>query len=322
MSTEETPKKPRKKGKQAKASAKLKRHMGKKCGFLNANGDQCSASVCFTDGRGIHYCSPHKMRYFQEGYGREMDGMAVNKEIEKLAKAKGVKLSQGELPDAAQLAKKIDDAERQMLIEPVTPEGAAAHRIRFGQHGTKHGEHSKYVELLDLDYYAPDYKDDHIYLLKLQIRRTQARVNLYFKMLWEIENAEKDVKTTETTGKIPIGTPYGVETGDMQQTQVRHIDYYTLRLKVLGELDKAENTLAKLLKQQEELMITALLVLKREGVIFSRDAAMMVLAQARKEDDKPLKEYHEQIQAEIVPEYNIVQETAVNFVPEQLDSDW
>jgi hypothetical protein len=332
----------KKKAIKEKKAKNLLRNPFKRCSFLNRHGDACLANPShYDEERELWFCLFHKHKYYHEGLAYLMEHQLISKEIDALAKQKGVKIPKT-VPSVASAEEalkresiaKVDAAMALPHDTPKSPEGEVAHRVRFvpgraggdpsaAVTGLKHGGFSDVVEVLDLDYYAPDYKNDHVYLLDLAIRRAHAKVNMLFRMLAEVEENAENVKMTEMEGEVPLVVGDGIASGRQWRRDKKHIDYYTLRLKVHEQLEKAEANYAKLMKQKEDLVLTALLVLKREGIRFSREAAMMVLKVSREAENKSLDGYHASLEEErrIKPEQmDILSEAST--ISEEEDRGW
>lgn len=149
------------------------------------------------------------------------------------------------------------------------------------------GKHRSAFFGIDIDYYTPEFKYDYMYMLMQAIRRSEAQINIYFQQLQRIENEEQELMQT-----IREGTMVG-EKGIMEfkNTEVRKAIPIELKLRLMDNLTKAEAQYSKLLKQLQELPLVALMVLRKMGVKWDREASMMVLDKIEKSEGQILSDF-------------------------------
>lgn len=81
---------------------------------------------------------------------------------------------------------------------------------------------------------------------------------------------------------------------EFENTLIRHSTPTEIRLKLFDTMTKAEQHYASLLKQKESLLVTALSIMRKLNIKFSREAGQMVVAAheakviAEAHDSKPL----------------------------------
>ena len=238
-------------------------------------------AVVETDVEGFSYCNGHRNRR-QAGYLAEMKAEITDKGIDKLIKKAGIGAKDGKTPQRSVEA--IDQALGYHLpvqeIEKLTnvPLGVVnprqdGHKIKFLPGGFKHGETSQYAGV-DFDYYSKDYKNDHIYLVDQAIRFAYGKVHILYQQLERIEEEEEQLKVTERRGsQMSDG-----EVIDFDNTEIRHVTPYEVKIKLFDSMTKAEAHLASLLKQKEQLLVTCLNVLRKLNIKFSREAGQLVVA--------------------------------------------
>ena len=140
---------------------------------------------------------------------------------------------------------------------------------------------------IDIEHYTPEFKYDYIYMMMQSIRRAEAHVNIYSQQLQRIEAEEAILMQTKREGSMIADG----KVVDFSNTETRYAIPIELKIKLMDNLTKAEAHLAKLLKQMQETPLAALMVLRKMGVRWDREAAMMVLNKVEKQEGQILTDF-------------------------------
>lgn len=263
----------------------LRRNM-LKCAFVNKDGSLCNGLVGkrLDDGRdccNYHYVlwrdmSPEDREVWEAG--------SVEAIMEKRLFPHSLRFKQNhsrrqvvDLPDIEEQLDLLDKEDQKR-----------GHKIKFKEAPTTNGGVKKRGFFgLDVEYYTPEFKVDYVYMLIQSIRRSEAQVNILFQQLQRIEDEEQELKETINKGtSIVEGKHISFE-----NKTTRNAVPIELKLKLVESLTKAETHHAKLLKQMEELPLTCLMVMRKLGVRWDRDASMMVINKIEKENKQVLSDF-------------------------------
>lgn len=256
------------------------------CVFTTKRGILCKAPVVsrLDDGRNV--CKHHLEVYrkVDEQQRKEMEAVAVDSLIDvralgkrRMADATVTRRHVVDMPDIEDQLELLDKEDKKR-----------GNKIRFRQPDpTKIGNVKSAFFGVDVEYYTPEFKVDYVYMLISSIRRSEAQVNILFQQLQRIEDEENEIKEIESRGT-------NVVDGKMIQFQnktIRHATPVELKIKLMEALAKAETHHAKLLKQMEELPLTCLMVMRKLGVRWDREASMMVINKLEKEHNQVLTDF-------------------------------
>jgi len=270
---------------------KIRKRLGAvKCAFSTKTGDLCQGKVTkkLEDGR---MCCWYHYKSLERASDTDtvlLETMSVDTLMEK--RIKPLKGSRNDvrrvinLPDIDDQLEKLDELADKM------DDG----RVRFRKENdintdpnTGSGVRKSAFYGIDVEYYTPEFKYDYVYMLMKAIRRAEAQVNIYYQQLRRIEEEEAELKSTDRSGTM--ATENGLV--EFKNREVRHSVPVELKLKLMDNLTKAESHYAKLLKQLQELPLIALMVLRKMGVKWDRDAAMMIINKIEKQEGQVLTDF-------------------------------
>lgn len=258
-----------------------------KCAFVSKDGTQCNgvAAKRFDDGRNCcnyhwelwHKLKPEEQELLEAG---SVDVMMGERLFSKSQRFKGnlTRRQVVEMPDIEEQLELLDKEDQKH-----------GHKIKFKEApvNPKTGVKKHGFFGLDVEYYTPDFKVDYVYMLIQSIRRSEAQVNILFQQLQRIEDEEALMKETVNRGTSIVEGKHI----QFENKTIRHAVPIELKLKLVESLTKAETHHAKLLKQMEELPLTCLMVMRKLGVRWDRDASMMVINKIEKENKQVLSDF-------------------------------
>lgn len=281
---------PMSEGVRAYRAQKRKRNLRRsllKCCFVSKDGSLCNGVVSkrFDDGRD---CCKYHWDLWETLSPEEremMESAAVESIIDNRLATKTARFRMNlsrrqvlDLPDIEDQLELLDQEDQKH-----------GHKIKFKEApiNPKSGVKKHGFFGIDVEYYTPEFKVDYVYMLIQSIRRSEAQVNILFQQLQRIEDEEEKLKETVNKGtSIVEGKHISFE-----NKSTRHAIPIELKLKLVESLTKAEAHHAKLLKQMEELPLTCLMVMRKLGVRWDRDASMMVINKIEKENKQILSDF-------------------------------
>lgn len=270
---------------------RIRRRLGAvKCAFSTKTGDLCQGKVTkrLEDGRmccWYHYKSLERASSLDVAMLETMSvDTLMEKRIQPLKGSRSDARRVINLPDVEEQLDRLDEMADKM------DDG----RVRFRKENdintdpnTGSGVKKSAFYGIDVEYYTPEFKYDYVYMLMKAIRRAEAQVNIYYQQLRRIEEDEAELKSTDRFGTM--ATDSGVV--EFKNREVRHSVPIELKLKLMDNLTKAEAHYAKLLKQLQELPLVALMVLRKMGVKWDREAAMMIIGKIEKQEGQVLTDF-------------------------------
>ncbi len=273
----------------------LKRKRRKKgvldCDFATAAGHPCQAPVSqrLEDGRNV--CQ-HHWRLLQNLDPIDQNKMELaavdsllDRKINKVKKRRDVvSLTRRQVVDMPDIEEQIEKLEEYNAKQPTKIQFREPPKPKINDKGQ-----SKLAFFgIDVEHYTPEFKVDYVYMLIAAIRRTEAVVNILFQQLQRIEAEEQELKEVHEEGKMP--TMNG-GMADYNKKITRNATPVELKIKLLEALSKHESRYASLLKQMEELPLTCLMVMRKLGVRWDREAAVMVVNKLEKENKQILSDF-------------------------------
>ncbi len=261
-----------------------------KCAFSTKTGDLCQSKVTkhLADGRPACWYHYKSLERASELDASLLETISVDTIMEKRAPAlKGTKVNERRainLPDIEEQLDKLDELADKMDDGRVRFKGDEAKDTnpKLGSGVKKSAFYG-----IDVEYYTPEFKYDYVYMLMKAIRRAEAQVNIYYQQLKRIEDEEAELKSTDRSGTMM--TDGGLV--EFKNKEVRHSVPIELKLKLMDNLTRAESHYAKLLKQLQELPLIALMVLRKMGVKWDREAAMMIINKIEKQEGQVLTDF-------------------------------
>lgn len=290
-----------------------KANVFKQCSFLNAKKEPCRSPVCDEHPElGLYFCGMHRKMYFKQDIAWLMEAEAIQQDMVEAARKRGIKINstidnarrtvadrkEESCRIVAKAEKTLALSQPEDLLDKEVKETAG--RVRWKKTGNLYGDGTtgKHVQVIDVEYYTPDYNDEHWFQLCSAIRRAEAKVNLLYSLLGEVQGQKTEIETVTSEGVMPIGTRWGVEEGRVANRTRKPLSYYEAQLKIHDSIDKAEAHLGKLMKQREETVLNALLTMRQFGIVFSPEAGRMVLNAAKKIEEGPMDEYHKLVRTQ------------------------
>lgn len=245
-------------GKTKVQSKKLKR--GKRqCDFLTKEGKRCRSQVLCKVENGQYACRTHWKEYrSSDEVKKEMEAKVISARVQEIAKAKQVKPVELD-PDILEKAE---------MPTKITITGRSNPRSN-----TKMGENTVILGAVKVEIPVS-------FPERLEARIKMAWEKLAWMNAWlaKWNEEEERINTTETHGtQIVDGEPM-----DFRTITRRHATFAELAIKMMDAQTKAEKVLDDLLKQQQNLLITSVLLLEKMGYKFDHEAGMVMLADVEK----------------------------------------
>lgn len=238
-------------------------------------------TVSKEDDAGRMFCMTHWKKW-NSGRAQEMEMDNTHKALDSVLKSKGKGIETNPVVEEVLNRAIIGEQEPPKLParlpdnESLTDQKAIQIRFQGGknlQHGERLGDNDRFHGL-DIEFYTPEYTDDHLATLNQAIRRISAVINVLFSQLQKIEQEEDLLKTTETEGTNVVD---GAVVEFSHKTK-RHANALELKMRTIDTLAKQEARLADLLKQREGLLLNALSLMRKLGIKWSKEAGQMVIA--------------------------------------------
>lgn len=266
----------------------------KRCDWADVSaGRGCGSPVYHTDPMtGDKFCMQHYHRFYMNGERLQMETERSSLRLDQSVASVSKKKVAEELPKevarpavvhALEMAEKLEKGE---VVE--SPVANSAFKIRTTNTVVKGNTSLKNLgpgdratfRSIDVNYYTQDFVDDYVVLLNQKLRRQHAICNILMEQLLRLEEEEEVLKLIETYGEQMVeGVPV-----KFSNIQKRHSTPFELKMRLLETWQKHEKEYRELLKQRNDTLVNALMILKRYGLKFDQKAAMIVVEVMQRQD--------------------------------------